>query len=563
MKKLITASLKTITAFTAISLFLMALTANAESIPNEPGQSAPNQFLDMDNTMVNVANNAGAQYNPTIAINYQNPANAVIVWQDTALAYPRIGFAYTHNGGQAWTDALLNLPSYASQSEPSIAADSNGNFFLCMIAGDTSSQAVSSIIILKSTDGGSDWSQPIIAVFGGSEYHDIMPKMTVDNTPFGSRGFIYVTWVRYADDISSSLVYSTLSDNGGQSFYPPVQVSDDPGIVRWPNVSIRSAFDNGDVDVCWYRSHYPGILFDHSVTESWTFGHDYWPTVTGADNDEINGGIFVSTTPFMAGDNQHQSSGFGKSYVIYMDSSYSNWDIFCMRITSFFNNAEYIDFSWPIRVNDDPPGNSIDQFMPTIAVDETGNIHVAFFDRRNDSGNLYYDVYYTSSADSGNNWTPNLRVSNISSDPTLPGVTGQIGNRIGIAAWSGHVMITWTDTRNGNTDIYASRLMETGISEEPAPIPGDIGLDKLYPNPFNGSVQIEYSSKSTREVKVEIIDLLGRQVVELFNGVCRTGSNTLIWDGKTSDNQTAGSGIYFVRLIGDGQTHLKKAILLK
>jgi hypothetical protein len=563
MKKLITASLKIMMAFTAISLFLMALTANAESIPNEPGQSAPNQFLDMDNTLVNVASNTGAQYDPTIAIDFQNPANAVIVWQDTALAYPRIGFAYTHNGGQAWIDALLNLPSYASQSEPSIAADSNGNFYICMLAGDTSNQAPSNIIILKSTDGGIIWSQPIVAVAGSPENHDIMPKIAVDNTPFGSRGFIYVTWVRYTDDVSSSLVYSTLSDNGGQSFYPPVQVSDDPGIVRWPNVSIRSAFENGDVDVCWYRSHYPGILFDHSVTESWTFGNDYWPTVTGADDDEINGGIFVSTTPFMAGDNQSGSSGFQKAYMIYMDSSNSNWDIFCSTITSFLNGGEYIDFSWPIRVNDDAPGNGIDQFMPAIAVDETGNVHVAFLDRRNYAENLYYDVYYTSSADTAANWTPNLRISNISSDPTQPGVAGQIGNRIGIAAWSGHVMITWTDTRNGNTDIYASRLMETGISEEPAPIPGDISLDNLYPNPFNGSVKIEFSSNSARQVKVEIIDLLGRRVASIFDGICMPGANSLFWDGKNSDNQTVGSGIYFVRLIGDGQTHLKKAILLK
>lgn len=521
------------------------------------------QLLDMDNTLVNVVNNAGAQYNPAVAMNYQNPANAVIVWQDMALAYPRVGYAYTLDRGESWTDTFLDLPSYPSQTEVSIAADSNGNFYICMIGNDTTSQSTSDIIILQSTDGGINWLQPIISVPGSSEYHDIMPNMIVDNTPFSSRGYIYVTWVRYADDISSSLVYSTLSDNGGQSFYPPVQVSDDPGIVRWPNVSIRSAFGNADVDVCWYRSHYPGILFDHSVTEAWSWGHDYWPTVTGAYNDEINGGIFVSTTPFMAGDNQHQSSGYEKAYVIYMDSSNSNWDIFCSTITSFLNGGEYIDFSWPIRVNDDAPGNDIDQFMPAIAVDETGNVHVAFFDRRNDPENLLYDIYYTSSADSGNNWTSNVRVSNISSDPSLPGVAGQIGNRIGIAAWNGNVLITWTDTRNGNTDIYASRLIETGISEQPAPIPGEIRLDNLYPNPFNGSVKIEFSSNSARQVKVEIIDLLGRRVASIFDGICMPGANSLFWDGKNSDNQTAGSGIYFVRLIGDGQTHLKKAILLK
>jgi len=86
--------------------------------------------------------------------------------------------------------------------------------------------------------------------------------------------------------------------------------------VLWPTVNIRSAFGNGDVDVCWFRYHYPGILFDHSVTEAWTFGGDYWPTVTGAINNEINGGIVGSTTPVMAADNQSGSSGFERAYLV-------------------------------------------------------------------------------------------------------------------------------------------------------------------------------------------------------------------------------------------------------
>jgi len=119
-------------------------------------------------------------------------------------------------------------------------------------------------------------------------------------------------------------------------------------------------------------------------------------------------------------------------------------------------------------------------------------------------------------------------------------------------------VITWTDARNGNTDVYTSRMIETGITEKPAPFPSGINLDNLYPNPFNSSVEIKYSSKSVRQVKVDVVDLSGRQVANLFDGACQVGSNVLIWSGKSSNDQNAASGVYFVRLIVDRQTLIKK-----
>ena len=543
---------KSIITFLALTLFLLL---GATHICQA-------QMLDMDNTRINTDDGNAPQYDEAIAINHQNPDNAVIIWQDMGLVYPRVSVGYTFNGGQSWNEAILHLPGYAMLENPSVGADTNGNFFACMYANDTIPGHPGAIIIIQSADGGITWSEPRIAVTGTSQIFNVMPDMVVDNTSYSSSGFIYIAWVREGVGILP-LVFSTQSSDMGHTFLDPVQVSDSTGIVQWPNINIRSAFGNADVDVAWYRQHYPGILFDHSVTEGWTFGRDYWPMVTGAFNDTINGGIEVSTTPVMAADNQNGSGGFEKSYLVYMDSSNSNWDVYCVGITSFLDNTEYIDFSTPVRVNDDPPNNGADHFMPAVAVDETGAIHVAFFDRRNDPNNLLYDVYYSSSSDFGETWTPNVRVSNISSDPSLPSVAGAIGNRIGIAAWGGQVVITWTDCRNGNTDVYVSRMIEIGIKEEPAPLPNDITLDNLYPNPFNSSVEIKYTSISAQQVSVEVVDLLGRHVADLFNGACRAGSNSLIWDGKNSNGHIAGSGVYFVRLNADNRTLLKKAVLLK
>ncbi|HBC47636.1 MAG TPA: hypothetical protein DCZ43_11360, partial [candidate division Zixibacteria bacterium] len=326
---------------------------------------------------------------------------------------------------------------------------------------------------------------------------------------------------------------------------------------------IRTAFENGDVDFTWLQSSPRHAGWDYSVTEGWTFHNDTWLTVAGAYDYEINGGILVSTVMAEAGDNQIGSIGYEKAYLVYMDNSAFDTDVLFSRIVSYFDVTEFVDFSPRIRLSDDELGNGADQFMPTVAVDELGTVHVAFFDRRNDPNNLLYDVYYTSSSDLGYTWSPNVRVTTASSDPSQPGVAGQIGNRIGIAAWEGHVYITWTDCRNGNTDVYASRMLETGISEQPAPLPENISLDNLYPNPFNSSVEIRYSANSVQHVSLDVIDLLGRQITNLFDGNCQAGSNRIIWDGKSGDGQDVSSGIYFVRLAASGRSQIKKAVLLR
>ena len=262
------------------------------------------------------------------------------------------------------------------------------------------------------------------------------------------------------------------------------------------------------------------------------------------------------------GDNQSGSEGFEKAYLVYMDQSGLDMDISFSRITSHFDVTEFVDFSPRIALNDDGQGNG-DQFMPSVAVDEQGVVHVAFYDRRNDPDNLLYDVYYTSSTDMGNTWIPNVRVTSLASDPSLPDVAGQIGNRMGIASWQNHTIVTWTDTRNGNTDIYASSLTETGIAEEESPLPENISLENPFPNPFNSSVEINFNSGYAQRIRVDVIDILGNKVKTLYDDVCQAGPNRLIWNGTNSDNHGVGSGTYFVKLTGGDQSTAKKAVLLK
>jgi hypothetical protein len=106
-------------------------------------------------------------------------------------------------------------------------------------------------------------------------------------------------------------------------------------------------------------------------------------------------------------------------------------------------------------------------------------------------------------------------------------------------------------------------MLETGVTEQPTPLPSEISLDNLYPNPFNSSVEIRYSANTVQHVSLDVIDLLGRHIINLFNGNCQVRSNRLIWDGKSADGQDVSSGVYFVRLMTGDKSQIKRAVLLR
>jgi hypothetical protein len=129
-----------------------------------------------------------------------------------------------------------------------------------------------------------------------------------------------------------------------------------------------------------------------------------------------------------------------------------------------------VNWSAKMRINDDPLGDRADQFHPWISVDQKGVINVIFYDRRNDPNNLLMDIYLTQSFDGGLTFTPDKRLTTVSSNPTV-GVlasdyrtvslkmpAGLIGEYIGLSTWDSYLNAVWTDTREGNQDAYTTAL---------------------------------------------------------------------------------------------------------
>jgi subtilisin family serine protease len=96
-------------------------------------------------------------------------------------------------------------------------------------------------------------------------------------------------------------------------------------------------------------------------------------------------------------------------------------------------------------------------------------------------------------------------------------------------------------------------------TSRPAPA---FGLDPVAPNPARPGVTIAFTLAATAAVRLEVLDLQGRVVAVLADGVRGAGPHRVVWDGGTS-GAAASSGLYFVRYRTPAGTFRRRLALLR
>ncbi len=109
-----------------------------------------------------------------------------------------------------------------------------------------------------------------------------------------------------------------------------------------------------------------------------------------------------------------------------------------------------------------------------------------------------------------------------------------------------------------NNYISASAHMDTLVHVQNNRIPTEFALSQNYPNPFNPSTTIAYSVPTSCQVRLTVLDILGREIVELVNEQKFAGTYEVKF---TASNLP--SGIYFYHLTAGTFTNTKKMILIK
>ena len=323
--------------------------------------------------------------------------------------------AYSNDGGQSFQTAdLPPIEGWRTGGDVSVTFDNHGRAYLSTLhfekLGSMSYWAhgagKNGIFVRRSTDGGKTWEKDAVAVKtydgSGSDSHmEDMPRIFADaqaNSRYA--GNLYVGWIEWQLDRSIMLFARSL--DGGKTFSQPMRISTHAGLPRDDNGGLVGflgvvgadgtiyAIWNDGSTITFTQSHDGGKSFAPSRVAVTVFP----PYFGGAGG--VPGVSRVMGFPQIGVDARPGKQG-GTLYLAWSDFRNGDVDVF-----SASSKDHGRTWSEPVRVNNDPVHDGIDQFFQWMAVDPaTGNVYLQFYDRRDDPDNRKTGFTLARSTDGG------------------------------------------------------------------------------------------------------------------------------------------------------------------
>lgn len=117
---------------------------------------------------------------------------------------------------------------------------------------------------------------------------------------------------------------------------------------------------------------------------------------------------------------------------------------------------------------------------------------------------------------------------------------------------------------DGSSQFHGPVSITVNLTEGGTPaVPIRNGITNAYPNPFNPSTSIEFGVLRAGNTSIDVFNVRGQHVRRLFNGMREAGVYTLRWDGTDDSGLPLPSGIYSIRMSGNGTASVRKVMLMK
>ncbi|MGH9150747.1 MAG: sialidase family protein [Acidimicrobiales bacterium] len=393
-------------------------------------------------------------------------------------------FHVSVDGGRTWTRGespalepyTRNCVFGAAQPQnvrTELSQATDGTLFYAFQANDPAAGGGRSVLLGRSADRGVSWRTSVvhgapIAVLGQEAEVNFEAHMAID--PANSRR-VYAMWRRNywntpPGTTRPTRAWMAVSDDGGATFAPPFMPFESEIGFDGPYPIVVG----GELFAFW-RERAAAVAT----------GQPPNPTrvLVGVSGDQ--GRTWRQTEIARALDTSEPIPVYdrdaGRFYVVWHDNRSGDLDVYLSTST------DGATWSEARRLNDDGERNRVGQHYPQVRLARGGRLDVAWYDWRDDpypaptttnaatplalGSNIgkAQSVYYTSSADGGATWLPNLRINDVLIDRTI----GTWNNDyfvvvpVGLAALADGAVVSWSDTRNGNADtetqdIYASRI---------------------------------------------------------------------------------------------------------
>ena len=411
-----------------------------------------------------------------------------LVWSDERTNLRRIYFSRSTDCGNTWS-VNLRLSSDDPNDEantPSLTLDDQGNIYVCYGHYDMSTFNID-VYFTKSTDGGISFTTPVL-VNDTTRAAQAHPSIAVDS----SGNIIYIAWddARNPVNIPNLDIYMAKSTDGGLTFGPSVRVDDtgsDSLDQEAPSIGCTQGGDT--VYVVWWDERNDigddnlDIYFSRSINGGQTFESNILVNDT------------VGTTWKRQWDPSVWLDNSGTIYVVWDDGYYPSFAKSVDHGQSFIEERV---------VNDDTTGGGR---SPCLCSLDDSLIYVTWMDART-YGQTGYDIYFSFSTDGGDSFNPNVRVNDLlgieSAWDWYPSVCVNDSGDV-FVAWESDR----NDPSHANSDIYCAVGQYVGISEYNGENQTSTFI-QLFPNPFHNVLTIECEGGEID--RIEIFDVAARRV---------------------------------------------------
>lgn len=497
------------------------------------------------------------QIEPTISRHQSNQQILFVSSYTINLSSRSEGTYFSTNGGVTWTgnDVCSGTPVQNHGGDPGTIIDKNGVFILTHLGNIQTGMFAN-----YTTNYGVNWSSNVsiqqnVDVDKGSPGTDDAPA-----SPFYGRS--YLAWTYFVAPYRIVLSYTT---NSGAAWSSIINVNNGFGSNRsyGPAICVNPA---GTVFTTWassvpnspYTEDYIGISRSTNGGASWTINENAI---------DINGIRTTTLTPWNIRANSFpvidiDKTGGSRNGWIYIATTSKNLapagndpDIVMFRSTD-----DGISWNSGVRVNQDPINNGRNQFFPSIKVDENGGLNVVYYDNRSSVDSV--DVYLSRSTDGGSSWSDHRVTTQRFKPRSVAGAGGgNMGDNLGLTSGNGKLHPVWMSNQPNDVFQIWSAIIDyatIGITQTGTEVPKNYSLEQNFPNPFNPATTIKFSIVKAGNASMQIYDMTGKIVTELFEQNVQPGSYSVQWDASNYP-----SGVYFYTLKTGGFTESKKMILVK
>jgi len=93
-------------------------------------------------------------------------------------------------------------------------------------------------------------------------------------------------------------------------------------------------------------------------------------------------------------------------------------------------------------------------------------------------------------------------------------------------------------------------------------VPATLAFGRIAPNPTAGRTVLTFGLPREGAVQLDLLDVQGRRIARLADGVLPAGEQSVVWDGRVAGASAARSGVYFAVLRYEGQSIVRRLVLV-